>query len=388
MTAGFRSCWLAALRSLASPWACSVLVAFAVGISVLQQTARSVQRLLQLAASAEAEAMQRSAAAAIAGRPDITVKNCQTHVECQGDERLVTVARAGGMVRHFAGRWLPGAAPRALGLPLAAGPAALVGPGGVWLGQDDLPRLDLEEVARATRGERSSVFRRDPSIALRHLAAGTDAPDFTFAAARLRLDGVAPDGLVVVPGHLWIEPGDQPLVAVLDTDLVVVAMGNVYGGRSLRIEGKGRLLLVAAVPVEATAFVDADGNGRWSVGDAPLGAATFRGPIEGAGAVHLGIGAVTAALVLDAGVVAMGQVRVGADCEIAGPVIGTHGIVIGEGRRCLARGTRLYIPERERIPGFATRGAPRAGVLREIATGRPGGLQGSNQPLYAPVPLR
>lgn len=388
MIDGGGASWLTALRPLASPWSCSVLVAFAVGIGVLHATARCVQRLLSLATSVEAESMERAAAAAIAGWPGAAAPGCATHVECSGDERLVRVVHASGQTRWFAGRWLRGAAPAAFGLPLAAGVPPLAGTGGVWLGADDIPRLDADELAQAARGERTSAFRRDPSIALRHLAAGTDAPDYTFASSSLRLDGIAPGGLVVVPGHLWIEPGEQPLTLALDTDLVVVAMGNVYCGRSVRIDGPGRLLLVAAVPKDATAFADADGNGRWSAGDTALGAPAFVGPIEGAGAVRIGIGVNDAPLVLDAGVFAVGQIAVAADCAIAGPVVAAHGIVVRDGRRCQAMGTRLYAPERERIAGFATRGAPRASALRPVVPGRAGGQDGANQTLYAPVPLR
>jgi hypothetical protein len=388
MIGGTGASWLTALRPLASPWSCSVLVAFAVGIGVLHATARCVQRLLSLATNVEAESMERAAAAAIAGWPSAPASGCVTHVECRGDERLVRVVHASGQTRWFAGRWLRGAAPAAFGLPLAAGALPLPGVGGAWLGADDIPRLDADELAQAARGERTSAFRRDPSIALRYLATGTDAPDYTFASCSLRLDGAALGGLVVVPGHLWIEPGEQPLAIALDTDLVIVAMGNVYCGRSLRIDGPGRLLLVAAVPKDATAFADADGNGRWSAGDTLLGALAFAGPIEGAGAVRIGIGAGDAPLVLDAGVFAVGQIAVAGDCEIAGPVVAAHRIVVGDGSRCWAKGTRLYAPERERIAGFATRGAPRASALRPTGPGRAGGLPGANQPLYAPVPLR
>ena len=117
--------------------------------------------------------------------------------------------------------------------------------------------------------------------------------------------------LLVVPGHLWIVASPRADLVRLDRDLTVVVEGNLYVGASLEIEGPGRLLFVTIAGDLARPFADRDGNGRWSEGDVTR-QGEFLGVLEGGGNVYLGLPNSAAAISLDAGLIAGGEVHVAA----------------------------------------------------------------------------
>jgi hypothetical protein len=360
-----------------SPAFLAAMVAFAVGIGAVHDALRCVQRSNHVARCSEVLAMRRAAASAIAGVAEPGVPGCRAAILHDGDETIVEVVGVEGRRRVFAGQRLPGASAAAFGEALTDGAAATFAPGGAAL-----PVPDRRALAVALRGDVIGNFRREPDLALRHLAAGTDADDYVFAASANQLGAGGAAGLVVVPGNLWLEPGGAPLELELGADVVIAVLGNIYCGRSLRLTGPGRLLLAAIAPPGATVFDDVDGNGRWSSGDRSFEGSPFVGPIEGAGAVHFVRAAGTAPIVCDAGVFAAGRVCVEAPSVVAGPVVATRGIAWRGGATLAATGQRRYRPAKELVAGFVTDGVARVGSLRELTDGP------DKQPLYLAVPAR
>ncbi len=360
-----------------SPVFLAAMVAFAVGIGAVHDALRCVQRSSHMARCSEAAAMQRAAALAIAGVAEPNVAGCRAAILHDGDETIVEVVGGEGRRRVFAGQRLPGASAAAFGEALTDGAAATSASGDAAL-----PVPDRRALAVALRGDVIGSFRREVDLALRHLAAGTDADDYVFAASANQLGAGGAAGLVVVPGNLWLEPGSAPLELELGADVVIAVLGNVYCGRSVRITGPGRLLLAALAEPGTTAFDDVDGNGRWSVGDRSFNGSPFVGPIEGAGAVHFVRAAGGAPIVCDAGVFAAGRVCVEAPSVVAGPVVTTRGIATRHGATLAATGQRRYRPTHELVAGFVTDGVARLGVMREL-TDWP-----DQQALYLAVPVR
>ncbi|MEZ6038326.1 MAG: hypothetical protein R3F29_12655 [Planctomycetota bacterium] len=376
--------WSRVLRRLASP---AMLVAVA-GAVMLTGTLRETARVLR-----QAQVVHHAAAdarAAIAAETALA-NSCDgvswTQHEVAGVQVSVRGDAGGyrvrcefeGVVRDYAAQWLPGGAPAALGwLRSSPDPAALERFGGGHVSDlRSLPRLDGKLLEGAAAATQLGGVHRDPGIALSWFARGTDRDDYVWRSSSTdQALATHRAGLAVVAGHLWIEPGDVPLTVALDEDLVVVVYGNVYLGRSLAVRGPGRLLLVAAEVADVATFADEDGSGHWSRGDRLLTGSRFGGPVEGAGAVYLGMpGAPRAAITCAAGLVVAGQMHVSTDAEVDGPLCLAHGItdlgVTGRPWR-LGGGEWTFRPGRERVPGFVTSGAPRPGLLQSI-------LQ---QPLY------
>lgn len=248
------------------------------------------------------------------------------------------------------------------------------------------PTIDAPQLAAAVRPDRFPGFRRDPGIALRHFATGTDGDDYVWApVGPVRLPG---DGaLVVVPGHLWFEAGPLAARIELRHDLVVVVQGNLYVGRSLQVTGGGRLLFVVVPGPRAVLFADRDGSGGWSVGDVLRAGAAFAGPVEGGGAVYLGLAGGERAIDCAAGLVVAGELHVAAESCVDGPVVVRHGVTRLHPAAALApsRTPWAFRPARERIPGLVTTGPPRLGWLRRRVGDSP---HAERQPLFLATPTR
>ncbi|MCB9879856.1 MAG: hypothetical protein H6835_19870 [Planctomycetes bacterium] len=366
------------LRRLASP----TMSVAAAGAALLTGTLWDTMRVLQKAHQVHLAAGEARAAIAaetvLAGGGEfaswsehevagvrVAVRSDATgyRVRCESD----------GVRREYAAQWLAGGGPSVLGRRRwSPDPVALARlGGGEPVEASQFPQLDAKVLVGAAVASQSGGFVRDAGIALQWLDRGTDRDDFVWRGLG---DGGARqpgrDGLLVVPGHLWVEPGEEPLLVPLDEDLVVVVQGNIYLGRSLAVRGNGRLLLVAAEARDATLFVDADGDGHWSAGERLLSGARFAGPVEGAGSVYLGLpGRRSAPIQCAAGLVVAGQLHVRVDAEVRGPLCLANGVTDlgGDGRSWrLGDGEWTYRPGRERIPGFATSGEPRPGLLRSI----------------------
>lgn len=258
---------------------------------------------------------------------------------------------------------LAGGAPAAFGLPFAMAstrpvPTGILEP--VRLGTAALPVPQIDK--RPWSPAQNQAFTRDRALALLRLPTGTDRDDFVLGQGTEQLQLLAPrDGLLLFEGNLWLDAGD-PLTVELSQDLTVVVRGNLYVGRSLRVQGPGRLLfLVQAAP--GLPFADRDGNGRWSPGDELLADTAFTGPMEGAGSVWLGLpGLTTDALVFDAGIEACGELHLQTTTAVSGPLLLHHGItVLRRAAGLRATGERLPDVARCRIPGFKPEGLPRPG---------------------------
>ncbi len=378
-----------------SPMLVAVVVTFAVAMAMLHEVARVVRRsqevryradVVRAHIAAEAALVQRCAAAAgeqaVPGDAAVV-----TSVEGGPQTMLVEVRLPEGACHWFEGRELSGAAPMAFGRPFASTSEQALSriSGGLLLDAVTTPRFDQNAVARAVRADTMPAFRRDQGVALQHWQAGTDGDDFVLGRGK-RIELAAAGNLIVVPGHLWIEPCAAPLEIHLQTDLVIVVRGNLYVGRSLRVVGGGRLLLATAVPDGASAFVDRDCNGRWSEGDALLDRPRFAGQIEGGGNVYVGHAGSGARIECDVGVFVRGELHVRVDSRLAGPLVLAHGVtfVCATARVCAA-GEWRFDPERERVPGFVTSGPARPSLLRYAGGKRP---PVPKQALYLSVPAR
>lgn len=196
----------------------------------------------------------------------------------------------------------------------------------------------------------------DHELALLHLPTGTDLPDFVW---RRSVTGIrvpsGRGGVKVVPGNLWVPDAVEPLVFVLDVPMTVHVAGNLYLGRSIRVEGPGTLTLTAGLLPRAV--------------NAPP-------PIEGEGHLHLGLPVRTPSPVATGAPVEIGaHIVLAGDCVVRVPTARLHGaLALGGGfERPFASaaleltGLRLANVDRTRIPGFATEGPPRPGHLRPLA---------------------
>ena len=251
----------------------------------------------------------------------------------------------------------------------------------------EMPCLDEAQLRCAVQPDRVAALRLDKGIALLTWEIGTEKSDYVFDRQRsLRgLEGVG--DLIVVPGNLWIEVGRDPLRLHLSRDLVVVVRGNLYIGRPIVVEGNGRLVLATAIDPGAAAFADVDANGRWSPPDVLRLGQRFSGPVEGSGNVYIGLPGSPAALPIDVGLCVAGELHVGRVAEVAGPVVLAFGVTrtAAGPARLEARGEWSFHVERERIPGFAIVGRPRAGLLVSEA-GNPS--MSAEEGLYLPPPAR
>lgn len=386
-----------ACGGLVSPWMLGLVGSFLVAMSMLHDVADVVRRAADVSRRAEAaraHLVAEAAALAAFDAPEAavasTIAGDGVVVSRQAGSVVVVTRAANGTTRRFEARELPGAPPVALGRPLSFVEPLDVAIGGVRLDPTAVPRLDPRMLAGADRAEAMPWLRRDHGIALLHWQAGTDRDDFVFqhAAKPVVLDAVGE--ILVVHGHLWVEPGVRPLELHLARDLTVVVQGNLYLGRSVRVHGSGRLLVVTAACPAGASFVDADGNGRWSEGESLHASPRFAGPIEGAGNVYCGLRGVDAGLEFAGGLVVGGQLHVSADTTVAGPLVLAHGMTaIGPHGRLHAAGEWRFHAERDLVPGFVTHGRPRPGMLRQCTTRpRVAADRMEKQPLYLSSPLR
>lgn len=314
-----------------------------------------------------------------------------------GDIR-VSIERSGGQfsltseLQHvgcfrFRAEDVPGAAPSVFAYACSAvdPDCARVVAGSRLIDAAQLPRLDPLQMATAARGDRLPAFRLDQGIALLSFESGTEKPDYVLDPTRAD-DLDAAGGLVVVPGHLWVETGEKPARFPLQRDLVVVVDGNVYVGRPIVVDGPGRLLLVARRAAGEASFADLDGNGRWSRGDLLRGAAEFTGPFEGGGSVYLGLPGAVRPLACEVGLVVAGELHVAAAAQVSGPLVLANGVTTAKAAGVSLAASRdwVFAVDRERVPGFVTSGGARPGALVSAGVGR-----GEEQlGLYLPAPAR
>lgn len=318
--------------------------------------------------------------------PSARIGDVQLAVGNRGGEWFVT-ATVEGRSLAFRAADLPGASPAVFAESCSYVDRALVGSTlGRCIDAADLPRFDERALTEADRADQCAMLRRDGGVALLTFETGTERDDFVFDAARTMSEVSVSRDLLVVPGHLWIQPSDRPLHFVLKEDLVVVVRGNLYVGRSIEVSGGGRLVFATCVDQDAAVFSDVDGNGRWSPGDRLRRSAEFRGPIEGTGNVYLGLRGEAASVRIDAGLVVAGEAHLAADAQVAGPVVLSFGVTESRSRRCrlVPEGRWTFQVEREIVPGFQVHGGRRPGVLRgamEPASSR-------EQALYLATPAR
>jgi hypothetical protein len=327
--------------------------------------ARSGQVLARIAAEDAAtrlvEALPGPAPAAM------SIGGVSVRAEVFGNQWLLTVEVGPGESYRFACPRLSGAAPAALGRPLTVVGTAASPFGASVDGARDgvgLPELDASQLARAWRADQVPAFRRDVGIALLQLPSGTECDDFVLDTKRAHL-GLAGDAeLIVVPGHLWVEPGLNPWRLPLARDLTIVVVGNLYVGRPIEVEGPGRLVFVTRAPRSP---------------EEPC-----RTAAEGAGNVHLGLSSSPESLSIAAGLVAEGEIILRRTSRVDGPVAVGRGITGSAGSQLVPNGSRLFVAERESVPGFLAAGRSRPGLLRPVEANRGDG----EEPLYAAAPGR
>lgn len=349
---------------LAGVWTV-LLLAIAVGRVGRSLRTAELQRIRECALLAELAADAMADDVAAAGMPDCLercIGGCQVRAERRAGGYRFLVARDGYQC-EFAADMVPGAAPavfaKACGLGRTECRAWRIGEGAL------LPQLDPHQLSTALSATASTMFRRDGAVALARLAAGTDGDDYVVDPRHVQFGLPAQTAVVEVPGHLWIEPAGGPWRPWLDRDVTVVVRGNLYCGASIEPLGPGRLTIAAVPPGGAVAFVDTDGNGRWTQGEPLVGGGVFRGPIEGGGSAYFGLTGAPGALECKAAVVVGGELHARGVVRIAGPVVAAGGItLLTAGSRLEPLGTVRFAVERERVPGFSTTGAPRLGLLR------------------------
>jgi hypothetical protein len=301
-----------------------------------------------------------------------------------GEVRLAT--RVADRRLEFAFARLPGSTSPVFDLRLVvasdAPPLPADWPPPAVVGRDDLPRLAVA-AAPATPGPAAALLQRDPGIALTRLPAGTDRDDFVLGAGTLEPSADAAGAVQFVRGNLWVDRAPEPLRLSLPRDLTLVVAGNAYLGRSIKVAGPGRLTIATQV-ADGVAFADVDGNGRWSTGDQLRSDDAFSGPMEGAGAVYLGLPRDGAEhLCLDVGLVVGGVLHLAAErALVRGPVVLSFGGTVLPGRRgkLVVAGWSAPLHEPGLLPGFAAVGSPRPGPLRLRG--------GCEQPLYVAAPTR
>lgn len=378
--------WFVA-RALAAPWLGAVALVVGVAMHVVTATAAALAEAAPAAAQRQrlaAHLVADDAALAAFGRRASRLEDAlpgvAVDVRREGTGLFVRVAAA-GEERWFGAEVLSGAPPAALSRPLTVG-------GGSAATAPDA-HVDPDLARSAPRGDRGTpcavaagLVVRDPAIALQRLTAGTDREDFVFAAGA---DLGRAGGLVAVPGHLWLESGGVPRRVRASRDVVVLVRGNVYLGRSLRVEGGGRLVLAAVADGGARPFVDVDGDGRRGAADRALGEAADAGPIEGAGNLIVLAGDVP--LACDAALWADGCLHLRRSLQCEGPVALVHGVhPLVVGAALAARGRWRFHGERDAVAGFPATGGVRPGFLRSCPP--PADARPEKVPLYLSGPLR
>jgi hypothetical protein len=344
-----------ACLALAFPAAGRVAAALQAAASLRQAEAMLVAEL-----AADAAVMKVGTAAA-AGDEVMELGGVRVEVARTRDGFRVRTRQPGLPDREFLAVQLPGGAPGAFGQPIASRNLADAG-GLPW------PRLDGEALASAGRAEQLPMFRLDPGVAFLQWAAGTDLADYVAVDDAAVGSADWPCQLVVVPGHLWILPGEAPWRPRLDRDVTVVVQGNLYLGRSVVPVGAGRLQFAIAAPDGKPCFADLDGDGRRSGGDLGSSRPAQHAPIEGAGNVYAGsLQGSAQRLQLEAGLWLDGVVHLHSDLEVAGPLLlGAGMVALNPGRQLVPAGRFQYDAARECVPGFLVEGPPRPGRLRRV----------------------
>ena len=368
-------CWRALVES---PLLLSVWFAIVMACLTVHDVAAALRRA-EIVRGAVSTAMARVAAETAAvrhlpvdgDRGFVKVGEVAVTMQRNGDAWQLT-SSVGGRSRTFRAVELAGAMPAAFAHGCSVVDPRLV-PGShsmFAIGETAFPAIDERVLAGAPRADQTPMLRRDRGIALLTWEKGTASDDFVFDNRHTNAGSEAGAGeLLVVPGHLWIEPADQPLRLSLRRDLVLAVRGNVYVGRSIAVEGGGRLVIVAIREPGAAVFADVDGNGCWSNGDVLRGTDGFRGPPEGAGSVWFGLPGSERPLSIDASIVVGGEAHLRATTHVAGPVVLAFGLTQQNGRsaQLVAEGRWKFDVERERVAGFAAQGDRRLGLLTPCA---------------------
>ncbi|MBL8753260.1 MAG: hypothetical protein JNK15_08165 [Planctomycetes bacterium] len=368
-----RVCW----SWLAQPMLAAVAVAFWAGMLVVHDVASVLVRAGRLQRKVEhvqARLLAEDAAVATLGPEGCDNARMElggATVVAQRDAGRVRLATrfADGRQHGFVADVLPGRAPLALGAAFtAAGDVDGVAADPNSVRRESAPALDAAALAVAVRAEHTAWVQKEPALALQHWAAGTDADDFVLLPRAWVDSAEFVHEMLVVPGNLWLEPGDQPCEIGLARDLVLVVQGNLYLGRSLQVRGPGRLVLAVAGLDGAPMFADVDGNGRWSAKDRLLRGPGGAWPLEGTGAAWIGLPGARGPIVCDAGVVVAGELHLATSARVRGPLALAHGLTRASAQvSLLATGEFTFWPERERVAGFRPAGRPRPGLLRDAA---------------------
>lgn len=340
-------------------------------------------------AAAETAAIRHLALAAAGGPTTLRIGDVEVRMQRDGETWCIT-STVGNTSWSFGTRELDGAAPQAFAHPFSVvDPRMLCGNPARPVRAAALPEPETRAVAEAMGIEQCAAVRRDRGVALLTWETGTERDDFVFDPGRATADILGSREVVVVPGHLWLERGDEPLRLTLARDLVVVVRGNLYLGRSLAVEGPGRLVLAVVGEPGAPVGVDADGNGRWTVGEPVRRGSPQAGPPEGVGNVYFGLPGGTGPIVLDAAIVVGGEAHVRTESRVRGPVALAFGLTVVRGAanvpRLIPEGRWTFQVQRERVPGFVTSGGPRPALLVRRATETPATTE---QTLYLSSPAR
>lgn len=304
---------------------------------------------------------------------EVHVAGVHAELDCEEQQFLITLRMPAGETAVTARRLRGGASP-AFSQPRAAVDLATVAKidGGTQISSANWPELDPAQVAVAMRVDEFSGFRRDSGIALRHLAVGTDRPDYVWSDQEEDTH-LAAGGLFVVPGNLWLEGSSQPLQLRLHGDVVIVVQGNLHLLRSLRVSGPGRAFLVADTMAAPVVFADCDGSGGWSAGDQLRLGSRFSGPAEGSANVYLGLPGLGAEVSCDAGIMVGGELHLATRAVVRGPLLLRHGITMLENPAVtpdqvslLGGGPDQWVFRlgREWLPGFVVTGGSRPGRLQ------------------------
>lgn len=337
---------------------------------------RGQQRRTLTAARVACAAEEAAFAAAVPGTPNPTRIRTSWGMTVQvervrdRDERLELAVATGRGHERFACDWLRGSAPRCLQSRLTLGGDGFPSAddrtwihGVVSIGNDSLPQLAPTDRARATLPELSC----DTEVAFLHLPGGTDRSDFTLGGGCEQIAVPPATQVVEVRGNLWVLPAAQPLWFVLRAPLTIIVHGNLYLGRSIEVVGRGPLTLVAHRT--GPTFRDLDGDGACANGETILGGSGTPA-IEGDGSVYLGIPRQTARppVGIAAHIVAGGEIHVLTSARVHGALVGAHGLTACNARAELhLTGRCLRDVTRTRVPGFATSGSPRPGLLERAA---------------------
>ncbi len=298
----------------------------------------------------------------------------------QGGVIDLTVKREGGRTHYYTSSVLLGAAPRALGVRLSLcesardrvmdiGSRSLEGGAEpTWLSAECFPKIEIGEAPDVDHG--AYGISQSDSVALLRLPSGTDARDYTFAtdlACKVRLH-VPARGVLRIKGNLWVDESGPDIQIELHRSLTIVVQGNIYLGRSLRVRGGGRLILVAQQT--GANFIDHNLDGRWAAGEGIGFAARGDGRIEGSGALYVGLPsrpALTSRLHCDASIVCQGEAYFLAEAaRFCGSLALAGGWLQYRHLADLSfSGEQVGMVQRVLIPGFAVNGAARPALLRE-----------------------